>query len=245
MNDITLVSAFVSNVNNRHDRSIDKYIEYGKLLLQSSINKIVFIDELLFDQFTEYINDNTILIKIKKEEIYLYEYKDCVTNFTLDTTNSSKDTLEYMFLMCSKTEWIKKAIELNKFDSDNYIWVDFGIRHIFTCSNEEFIEIINKVKYKNESNDLLRIGAIWNLNVKYNIDIYKNICWYFAGGVFGGNKKALLNFSVIMKNKCIEIITTKNTIMWEVNIWYLIYLETPELFDIYYCNHNNTLIENY
>ena len=33
--------------------------------------------------------------------------------------------------------------------------------------------------------------------------------------------------------------------MWEVNIWYLVYKENKELFDNYYCNHNNTIIDNY
>ena len=48
-----------------------------------------------------------------------------------------------------------------------------------------------------------------------------------------------------MKEKCITIMTTKNTIMWEVNIWYLIYIENKELFNIYKCDHNSSLVFNY
>lgn len=33
--------------------------------------------------------------------------------------------------------------------------------------------------------------------------------------------------------------------MWEVNIWFLIYLENKDLFDYYSCDHNNTIIDNY
>jgi len=33
--------------------------------------------------------------------------------------------------------------------------------------------------------------------------------------------------------------------MWEVNIWYIIYNENKHLFDIYKCNHDNSIIENY
>ena len=47
----TIVSAFISNVNSRKDRKIEKYVEYGKLLLQTKIQKIIFIDELIFDEF--------------------------------------------------------------------------------------------------------------------------------------------------------------------------------------------------
>ena len=93
--------------------------------------------------------------------------------------------------------------------------------------------------------DKIRIASIWNLDNLYNINLYKNIAWYFAGGIFGGDINSLNQFANLMKEKCIEIITTKNTIMWEVNIWYLIYNENKELFDSYYGNHDNTIIDNY
>ena len=48
-----------------------------------------------------------------------------------------------------------------------------------------------------------------------------------------------------MKKKCLEIIKEKNSFVWEVNIWYLIYLEYPELFDVYRCDHNVTMLANY
>ena len=48
-----------------------------------------------------------------------------------------------------------------------------------------------------------------------------------------------------MKEKCLQIIQEKQSLMWEVNIWYLIYLENKELFDEYKCDHNESLITNY
>ena len=239
----TIVSAFISNVNSRKDRTIEKYIEYGKVLLQTKIQKIIFIDELLFDEIKNYSNELTYLIPIKKESIYLYKYKDLLTNFNLNSTSPEKDSLEYMFTMCSKTEWIKKAIELNYFNTQNFIWLDFGIKHIFNCDDNEFItkiENINNKIYKK-----IRIGSIWNPDIQYYGDIYKDIRWYFAGGVFGGDINSLLLFLEKTKEMCIKIIQEKNTIMWEVNIWYLIYKEMPELFDCYNCDHNSSLIDNY
>ena len=69
--------------------------------------------------------------------------------------------------------------------------------------------------------------------------------WCFAGSVFGGDIKSLLIFSEKTKEMCIKIIQKKNTIMWEVNIWYLVYKELPDLFDYYSCDHNSSLIDNY
>ena len=45
----TLVYAFVSSVNSRYENSINHYYELGKLLLLSSIPKIIFVDEPMFN----------------------------------------------------------------------------------------------------------------------------------------------------------------------------------------------------
>ena len=45
----TIVSAFVTNINSRSDRNMEKYIEYGKQLLQIKTPKVIFIDEISLD----------------------------------------------------------------------------------------------------------------------------------------------------------------------------------------------------
>jgi hypothetical protein len=242
----TLVSAFIANVNSRKDRTLEKYIEYGNILLQTKLQKIIFIDETIFDEFKKYSNEVTYLIPVKKESIYLYEYKELLTNFKLNSKSPKKDTLEYIFTMCSKTEWIKKAIELNYFNSINFIWIDFGIKHIFDCDDNEFITKIENTSKKTYNK--IRIGSIWPVDPGnyYNYgNIFKDIRWCFAGGVFGGDIKSLLIFSEKTKEIIIKIIKEKNTIMWEVNIWWIVYNEIPYLFDCYDCDHNSSLIDNY
>ena len=241
----TIVSAFISDINMRKDRNINTYYLLGKILLKSTTPKIIFLDKKMYDliQDEDYDKNNTLIIEYDKMDCYLYNYIDNLNNFSLNTDNPSKDTFEYMFTMCNKTEWLRKAIEIDIFKSSNFIWLDFGIKQVCSCSDNEFIQKLNNFDFKKY--DKVRIGNIWNLSIKYNTDMYKQICWYFAGGVFGGDKKSLLKFSDLMKEKCIDIITNNNTIMWEVNIWFIIYNEYPELFSPYLCNHNNTIIDNY
>lgn len=241
----TIVSAFISDINRREDRDINIYYSLGKLLLKSTTPKIIFLDEPMYKliQPNDYNKENTLIIKYNKNESYLYNYINNLHNFKLITDNPSKDTLEYMFTMCNKTEWIRKAIEINSFNSDNFIWLDFGIKQVCNWSDNEFILKLNNLQYKKY--DKVRIGHIWDLSLRYNIDILRQISWYFAGGVFGGNKNYLLKFADLMKEKCIEIINETSAIMWEVNIWYILYLENPGLFIPYNCNHNTSLIDNY
>ena len=237
----TLVSAFLSNVNSR--RPVEEYIEFGKHFLLADVNKVIFIDETIYDSVSIYENEKTRFIKINKETIYLYAYIDKIINYSLYGADESKDTLDYIIIMCNKTEWIKEAIELDLYKTDQFVWVDFGIRHVFNFSDDEYRSKIESFNYKLYDN--VRIASIWDLNTHSSQDYYTTIMWYFAGGVFGGSKDKLLLFAEIMRNRCLDIIENKGTLMWEVNVWYLIYKENIGLFDTYYCDHNNSIIDNY
>lgn len=241
----TIVSAFMSNVNSRTDRDINSYYLLGRLLLKSTTPKIIFLDEPMYDliQPNDYNEENTLIIKCNKNDNYLYKYVDKLYNFKLNTDNPLKDTLEYMFTMCNKTEWIRKAIENDIFNSNNFIWIDFGIKQVCNWSEDIFIQKLDNLYYKKY--EKVRIGNIWNLSMYYNVDILNEIAWYFAGGVFGGNKRSLIYFADLMKKKCVQIIEKHNTLAWEVNIWYILYTEQPNLFYPYLCNHSNSIIENY
>ena len=243
MDNTTIVSALMTNVNDRSDANMDAYIRFGKLLLSSNIYKVVFIDEFIINQFLDNVNERTILIPINKNENYLYKYKHLITNYQLKT-NSSKDTVEYMFTMCNKTEWVNQAILLNAFNTSHFVWVDFGIKYVYGDTSCSFVSQIEKFKYTNFNK--IRIGTVWGIDKEYtNYDLYQTIVWYFGGGVFGGDAGSLKKFAILMKDKCIQIIQNKHTIMWEVNIWYMIYKENKELFDVYKCDHDKTMLLNY
>ena len=238
----TLVSSFVINVNSIYP--VEKYLKDGILLLQADIPKVIFIDELIFDQLQSYVNEYTHLIPLKKTDWYFNEYTEHLEPFELNTQNKKKDTLEFMFTMCNKTEWLKQAILLNPFHTEQFIWVDFGIRYIFKHDDDE--SFIKKIEKLNEPYyEKVRAGSIWNTNHRYFNNVYLDICWYFAGGVIGGHKESLLVFAEKTKDMCIRIMKEKKMLMWEVNVWYLVFLENRLLFDFYHCDHNPTLIDSY
>jgi hypothetical protein len=243
---VTIVSSFINVLHpERRDKNIESYFQNGLLLLNSNIQKIIFVDNTMYEKIKDYQNHNTKIILVDKKKYYLFSYlnTECLANFFLNTDNPSKDTIEYMFTMCLKTEFMREAVEINHFNSDHFIWVDFGIRHVFNCDDTAFTNTLETLTQK--FHDKIRIASIWNLQHTTNKNIYQEILWYFAGGVFGGSKEKILIFADLMKEKCLQIIYEKQTLMWEVNIWYLIYLENKELFDCYYCDHNNTIIANY
>jgi len=120
----------------------------------------------------DYDEKNTKLIQINKEDLYLYKFLDGLKNIVI-TDNLNKDTLEYFMIMCNKTEWVRESIAINPFNSDNYIWIDFGIQHILGEKYEEMTYKIDRMCHQNYDN--IRIGMIWDLNENYN-KIFRNIC---------------------------------------------------------------------
>jgi hypothetical protein len=237
-----LVSAFIQNMNTRKDINTSEYIEKGKILLKANIPKIIFIDENLINQFEDFMNENTKIIKICKNDIYLYEYSKYFSENKVITDNLDKDTTDYFCMMCSKTEWVRKAIEINYFKDNNYVWIDFGIRKIFKCDDNTFITKIERLNLCQYSK--VRIASIWDLNGQFYFNKY-HIMWFFAGGVFGGNKDELIKFADKMKQMCLRMLFSEKMLIWEVNIWYWVYKENPEFFDPYYCLHDDTIVDHY
>ena len=226
-----IVSAFI-NLNDSN--LVEKYVNNGKLLIQQPVKKVIFMDSALIDLFIP--NDFTTLIPITFGDIYLSKFN--VTN-TINSTSPNKDTYDYFKVICNKTEWMRQATELFP-EINDFIWVDFGIFYIFKNEVPDF--------NKNISYSRLRIASIWNLeNTKFSfLNIFKDIHWYFCGGTFGGNKSTIVKFADLVKAKCLELFNLHGMLIWEVNIWYLVYLEHPELFDPYYVgDHCIKMITSY
>ena len=247
----TLVSSFVAIVNK--NRNVSDYIKYGLKMMLTPIHKILFIDATIIVELQHLIPDEYIqylhLVPTTFEDCYLSEYIPEITNFGL-CGNPKKDTLKYMIIINNKLDFVKKAIEINIFNSSQFIWVDFGIAHINKSEiYDPFIECI--INLKDNIYNKIRIGSIWQSTPQleeYYItqeNIYNKISWIFAGGLFGGDVESLLQFEKLSREKCLQVINEKGKLMWEVNIWYMVYLENKELFSLYNCDHNLSLITNY
>jgi len=241
----TIVSAFMTNINYRADRHYTKYIELAKPLLMAPINKVIFVDKNVFNDFILFINENTTIIPFVKESNYLYQYEDEIDNSVLETKNPDKDTKEYMFTMCYKTEFVRKAMIMNNYGASQFIWLDLGIKHMIQVnSDKEFVEKIMRLKYVEYSVNI-RIACIWNPDYVYQVDLYKDICWYFAGSIFGGNIKSLTEFADLTRGECLKMIKEKKQLVWEINIWQLIYRLDRWRFLYYISSHDNSILDLY
>jgi len=137
----TIVTAFMTKINNIDFRSHDKYIDYGNKLLSLNLPIVMFIEQYMYDlHYKENLSKypSCRFVIFERYENYLYEYLSQVTKYEVKTNNPSKDTIGYMFVQCHKTEWLRKAIELNPFHTENFVWIDFGIYHMI--KNDEILK---------------------------------------------------------------------------------------------------------
>jgi len=288
--DFTIVSAFLSNVNDRHDRNIQKYIDYGNKLMAIPIRQIVFVERGVFDahfraeyryllglglgasmpytdvgggsglprfvysgreySYMEY--GRLTFVFFERTDMYFEEVRSSITEFSVDTPHPNKDTIDYMFVQCYKTEWVAMAIALDLArvgaSCGVYTWLDFGIRHMYR-SDAEFDAEVYGIRDRclalgpgGTGSKVLAAGC-WNPQAVYYQDIYRQIHWIFAGSVFAGSASALLEFAHRTKAKCLSIIAEKRRLMWEVNVWYMVFLERRALFAFYHGDHNASILK--
>jgi len=239
----TIVSAFVTDVNTRKDLDISKYIEFGKKLLEMDVPKVIFIEEPIFQMYFKQANyPKTKFVMINKFNMYLYDYKDKITNFHINSSKPEKDTVDFLFVQCNKTEWIRTVALQNPFKTVQFVWIDFGIYHIVR-NDALFLKTIHHIS--NTECSKVSICSCWNLRLPFVRNIHKDVAWYFAGGIFGGEPEYLIKFADKMKEKTIQYIQENNSLVWETNLWYQIYLENADLFSPYLADHNVCMLQNY
>lgn len=269
-----LVTGFISEINERADRHLAKYIALGKELLSVEIKTTCFLERTVFDQyirpeltspmsdirswctFSYLICGHVTFVFFEKSDLFLWAYRELATQFYVNTGNPNKDTLEYMMVQCQKPEWVALAIQLSRsldpFAVSEFAWIDFGVFHMFGGSVDTFQlslyewrnRVDKRVRKEGESS-VIRIAGCWDPTLSYAQDIYRDICWVFAGSVFGGGEQRLERFAKCMRETCIRLLEERRSLMWEVNVWVLLYRKHPEWFSWYKSDHSRVLLDAY
>lgn len=240
-----LVSGFIDislyDPVQRH-KSIDFYLEMAKPFLCLPHPKIVFLEQEVIDRVQSTINPlTTMLVPFEKEKLWLWPRREHILTAHLPINRSHhKDTHDYMMIQLQKTRWMKLAAALDS-TSDHFVWVDFGIFHIIN-NLEVFEELFSKLVTRRHT--LVRIASGWTPGTMNTSSVMKGVMWYFLGGLFGGSRQALVEFDRLVECE-VNALLSESQITWEVNVWYLVYCNHPELFDWYSADHNTLMIRHY
>ena len=124
----TLVTCYFQLGKAKH--SHNNYLQWiDNFLSNVKTPIIIFCDpeseEMIREKRKPYI-EQTHIIVIKLEDFYTSRYLSVFRNNYLQDFEKDKHSVELYMVWAEKTEFLKKAMELNIFKSEFYVWIDIG-----------------------------------------------------------------------------------------------------------------------
>jgi hypothetical protein len=252
-NEPTIVTMFYdirskegNNTNFHLNRNINKYCELAKdFILKLPYKLIVFTDDeavmnLIRIERKNY-TEKTLIINKPFEETYYYKHLDRLKElqnvFTIINGHKEHETPMYIIVNNNKFDVMEHAIQINPFNSNHFIWMDFGINHV--AKNTEMINdwiynVPDKIK------QLCINPYIENID---NKTTFQYIYHHIAGSLFSGSKENLLKYCELFKQKTEEIYND-NWYQIDEAVMTMVQRDNPDLFDLFYGDYQG-LISNY
>lgn len=249
MSNITFVTGLFQlyNEDNSHVKKIEERILLFKELLKTGIKIYIYSSseytDLLKNITSEYRENIIISDPVLLNETNIGKIMYGIPNIELPNNRfGEKDIIDYIVLMNSKIEFVKKTIDINPWNTDYFCWLDFNIVHVFKDKTNtlEYLKNMNNLKVET---DKIVIPGCWPEKF-YNTDyLCNNVVWRFCGGVFLGHKDKLVDFYNLYISNLPVFLVTYNKAVWEVNFW--AWLETFTDFSPlwYSADHNDSIIK--
>ncbi len=232
-----------TNVNCLLNHPVERYLKFAdEFILNLPYNLIIFTDS---DDVIDYIKNKRknklTIFKHPFEDTYYYRHLDMLnelqTKFNIINGNKEHETPMYIILNNNKFYFIEKAIIENPFNSEHFVWMDFGINHVakdLDKINEWILCMPDKIK------QLCINPYIENID---NKTMFQYIYHHTAGGLFSGSKDNLLKYCNLFKQKT-EQIYSENWYQIDEAVMTIVQRENPELFTLYYGDYQG-IISNY
>lgn len=202
---VTFVSAFLNlNENRPVDKSVERHIELFNSLQSTGIRFHLFLSP---EYRGRVALQNGVIEYVRLEDLETYKN---APNGLPEHRNADHDTRNFLILMNSKTELVRRAIQSYMHESDHYAWIDFGIAYIFRTpqvANRHLLEISNT----DYPNTCLYVPGCWDSRTSF----LERVSWRFCGGFFLGDKASILEMNKLHSTHFKAL----PHLSWEVNVW--------------------------
>ena len=225
-----IVTSYYDIYNNPD--SVVTYLTLFTDLGNSGIPIILFTESHLESHFKEFPCVTVVCVPLEQFELYRI---GCNYNGELPSNrNATKDTKEFLSLMNTKIEFIKKAAE--RTEDDTFLWVDFGILKIVK-NREQFISKLKSINERKFTN--ISIPGCW-VNSSFSVN---TVNWRFCGGFLVIPRHHIDTFYNHSKNVLTDFCTLPQyKLTWETNIWYVIEYCVGKDIEWYLADHNDSII---
>jgi len=250
MTSLTFVTAFMNIYETPfQNKDIEWRFQHFRKIANLGIQIVVFCSpdckEVMENMRTEFPNIQVLEYMDLKDT---WTYKTCTSIEGVEMPNNrnvDKDTKEYIILMNAKTEFLKRAVEANVWDSTHFAWIDFNLFHVFKNENDEKYagELIYRLSKRTLRQTFLTMPGCWHKHHVVDEYLINDICWRWCGGFFLGDKQSVLAFHAMHELHLSEFLELKKKLVWEVNFW--AWLEKTYNMSIiwYHGDHNISILE--
>jgi hypothetical protein len=235
--------ANMSSFSELGEKTVEWRFEKFREIADTGIKICVFISPDIVKYFTQFFAnyENIRIVRVMsiaetRMAIYLSQKEYLLPG----RRNVTKDTVNYLTLMNSKTEFMNYAITENPWKSTHFAWIDFSISFIFR-EKEATLEYLLVLSRRAFTKRFLAIpGCIET--VTFNKTHHDNVLWRFCGGFLLGDAQTIREMDNLYDNYFHEFIAETGKLLWEVNFWAWLENNTAWKPLWYLADHNDTIL---
>ena len=224
----------------------ERFMEYLSLFYDLGISGlpiILFTDPSLVSKFRIFPKSVTV-IGAPLDSFELYNIAMKYNGDLPPTRNVQKDTREFFALMNTKMEFVKRAQqylrEQTNQEEQTFMWIDFGIMKIMK-NPERVIDMLKEIQPRTYNK--FTIPGCWSYGRTFTVNA---IHWRFCGGFFVIPQDQIERFyghsKCVLTDFCTQ---SMYKLTWETNVWTLIeFCAEKDNIAWYFADHNDTMILN-
>lgn len=220
---VTFVTAFL---NLREDRPVDKSLQQHIALFNQLQNTGIRFHVFLSPEYRGQVHlQNGIIEYLNLEDLDTYAR---APQGIPAQRNAAHDTRNFLILMNSKTELVRRAIDSQMHTSSHFAWIDFGICYILRTPELTLSTLTNMCLPET----CLYVPGCWEAQTS----VFSQVNWRFCGGFFVGDKASVVDFAT----RALDALPSLPHLVWEVNVW--AHLETLGWNPTWYkADHNDSM----
>lgn len=228
------------------DKSL--YFEECKYLMECRRFMVIFCDKESYPyiwrlRYNFGLLDQTYFIIQELSDFPLYQYRDRIEENRRGNSFyvNHRNTPSYFVLVTSKFTMLKETVKLNPFQTTNFVFIDFGIRH--TGVND--IQAIDRALSGQTKRNRDKVGVCWidytpEAIMRNNKEYYSHGRCGIAGGFISGNAK-YLNLICNEVEKRFKETVEAGYGHAEEQFLPLIYLDHPEWFSVFFGDYGQMI----
>ena len=225
------VTAFYDLYHNQTKQA--EYLELFLPIVESGIHIILFTDQEINWNYP-----NLTIIYLQLNECELYQIAMNYNGPLPDSRNIQKDTKEFLALMNTKIEFLKRAKETNS--CSNYFWIDMGILKIVK-DRESVLKQLQHIHLQSIMNpyQTISIPGCWDFGIAMNPN---QIHWRFCGGFMLIPNDKITVFYEHVKNVLRDCCTNPiYKLTWETNVWAVVEMFSGENIKWFKADHDDSI----